>query len=96
MACGGGQGGEAPPLDAAAEEACEAFEPVRRDVRRGELTGPNLYRVLQDVYDQARQSQREDVSGAAQRLLSAAINDDSRAVSQAVTELEQACGLPFA
>ena len=92
---GGGDVPAAATLDAAATQACEHFSPLGGEVRRGELEGPELYRELQDVYDVARTSENEDIDRAAQRLLTAAINGDRRATTAAVTELQQACGLPF-
>lgn len=82
-------------LDGAAAAACEEFAPLGGQVRRGELSGTPLYRALQSVYDQARESDNEAVGRAAQTLLTAAIGNDRRAMTDAVTELQQACGLPF-
>lgn len=96
VACSGG--GDAPAvatLDPAAAQACDDFAPLGGEVRRGELEGRELYRELQDVYNVARTSENAAVSEAAQRLLTAAINDDRRATTAAVTELQQACALPF-
>lgn len=94
--CSGGDEAPAPAdLDAPAQQACEDFAPLGGEVRRGELEGPELYRELQDVYNVARTSENAEVSQAAQRLLTAAINEDRRATTAAVTELQQACALPF-
>lgn len=94
--CGGGDETPAPAdLDAPAQQACEDFAPLGGAVRRGELEGRELYRELQDVYDVARTSENAEVTQAAQRLLTAAINEDRQATTAAVTELQQACALPF-
>lgn len=85
----------AQPLDDDAQAACEDFAPIGGDVRRGELEGPELYRELQHVYNEARTSENTEVTEAAYRLLSAAINEDREATTAAVTELQQACALPF-
>ena len=85
----------AQPLDEPAQAACEEFAPLGPEVRRGALEGPSLYRELQDVYDVARTSENEEVDRAAQRLLTAAIGNDRQAMTRALTELQQACGLPF-
>ena len=98
-AAGCSGGAEVPPpvdLEAPAQQACEDFAPLGGQVRRGELEGPELYRELQDVYDVARTSANEEVERAAERLLTAAINGDRRATTAALTELQQACALPFA
>lgn len=85
----------AQPLDEQAQAACTAFAPLGGQVRRGDLEGPPLYRALQDVYDLARTSGNEEVAHSAQRLLAAAINNDQQATASTVTELQEACGLPF-
>ena len=92
---GGGDIPEVTTLDPAAAEACEQFSAIGGQVRRRELAGPELYRELQDVYDVARTSENAEVSQAAQRLLTAAINEDRQATTAAITELQQACALPF-
>ena len=93
--CSGGDEDAPAQLDAPAQQACAELAPIGGDVRRGELEGPELYRKLQDVYNAARTSQNSDVSDAAYRLLSAAIQEDRPATSAALTELQQACALPF-
>jgi hypothetical protein len=82
-------------LDAPAAQACEEFAPIGGPVRRGELEGPALYRALQDVWNTASQSENTDVVEAARSTLTAAIQDDRQGLSSAVTQLQQACALPF-
>jgi hypothetical protein len=97
-AAGCSGGGDVPAvasLDAPAAKACEEFAPIGGQVRRGELEGPALYRALQDVWNIASQSENTDVVEASRSTLTAAIQDDRQALNSAVTQLQQACALPF-
>jgi hypothetical protein len=80
-----------PPLDPAAQRACDRFQPIADDVRTGRLTGPPLFRALQDVFNEARLSQDGRFSAQVRDLYSAAINDDEQTVSQQVSALEEVC-----
>lgn len=96
VACGGG--GDVPAvatLDAPAAQACEEFAPISGQVRRGELEGPELYRALQDVWNAATTSDNTEVVEAARMTLQAAIQDDRQALNAGITQLQQACALPF-
>jgi len=88
-------GGEAQPtrqqLDEAAESACEQFEPVAAQVRSGELTGPPLYRALQDVFNDARLSATPGFSQRVADLNTAAIKGDEQKVRQDVLALQLVC-----
>lgn len=85
----------APALDADAQAACDTLAPIAGDVRTGELEGPELYRALQDVWDAAQRSPDAAVRNNAQALLTAAIQDDQKALSTSLTALQRACNLPF-
>lgn len=78
-------------LDEAAVAACERFEPVAAQVRSGNLAGPPLYRVLQDVFDDARKSGTPRFAQQVANLNSAAINGDEQAVQQRVIALQLTC-----
>lgn len=78
-------------LDDAAVEACERFEPIAASVRSGELSGPPLYRQLQDVFDEARYSATAGFAERVTDLNSAAINGDEQAVRQGVLALQLTC-----
>jgi hypothetical protein len=78
-------------LDDAARSACATLTPIAGDVRSGELTGPRMFRALQDVFNEARQSETENFSFQVSVLLSAAINDDVQTRDASLGRLEQAC-----
>lgn len=78
-------------LDEAAVAACERFEPAAADIRSGELEGEPLYRVLQDVYNDAQDSRTEGFTGKVFTLNSAAINGDEQTLRQGVLELQLTC-----
>lgn len=78
-------------LDEPAVAACERFEPVAAQVRAGELSGPPLYRVLQDVFDDARTSSTPGFAQRVADLNSAAINGDEQTVRQGVLALQLTC-----
>lgn len=82
------------PLDDAAEQACAELAPVVDDVEQGRLEGPPLYRALQDVYDVARTSEADGFAEAAQRALTAAINQDEVALAERLRALRERCRLP--
>ena len=83
-----------PALDASAQAACDVLAPIAADVRVGELKGPELYRALQDVWDEALRSNVAAVRENAQALLKAAINNDQKVLSTSLTALQEACDLP--
>jgi hypothetical protein len=78
-------------LDEPAVAACERFEPVAGPVRSGELVGEPLFRVLQDVYNDALPSTTEGFSQRVAELNSAAINGDEQALRQGVLALQLVC-----
>jgi hypothetical protein len=78
-------------LDDAAVAACERFEPVAGPVRSGELQGEPLFRVLQDVYNDALSSQTDGFAQRVADLNSAAINGDVQAVRSGVLALQLTC-----
>jgi hypothetical protein len=88
-------GGDAPPtrqqLDEAAVAACERFEPAAAQVRSGALQGEPLFRLLQDVFNDARLSGTEGFSERVGELNSAAINDDEQGLRQGVLALQLTC-----
>ncbi len=73
MPGGGSDGEERPPLDEAALQACSIYQPAHDEVRSGRLTGPPLFRVLQDVFNAARLSGTPGFSGQVQELYTTAI-----------------------
>jgi hypothetical protein len=87
-----GQSGEA--LDADAVTACERFAPVAAEVERGNLSGRPLYRALQDVYNVGRTSETDGFPERAQRLLTAAINNDDDALGEQLVAMRETCRLP--
>jgi hypothetical protein len=78
-------------LDEAAVAACERFEPVAGPVRSGELQGEQLFRVLQDVYNDALTSETEGFTERVGALNSAAINGDTEALRSGVLALQLTC-----
>lgn len=82
------------PLDPPARAACELLGPVAGDVRTGRLEGPPLFRLLQDVFNEAGRSANTEVRESAEAALSGAINDDRPALRAALTRMQVACGLP--
>ena len=88
---GSSQAPEAPPLDDAAQRACAVFEPKAADIREGRLTGPPLFRALQDVFNEARLSETEGFSVAVQSLYSASIAGDQPVKQQRLDEIARAC-----
>lgn len=88
-------GGDAQPtrqeLDEAAVTACERFEPAAAEVRSGALQAEPLFRLLQDVFNDARRSETEGFSERVGKLNSAAINGDEQAVRQGVLALQLTC-----
>ena len=78
-------------LDDAARASCAELEPVAGDVRSGELSGPPLFRELQDVFNASRPSETEDFSEVVRRLLNAAIAGDDEARNAWLTQLQEAC-----
>lgn len=78
-------------LDDQARAACELYTPVADDVRSGELTGPPLYRSLQDVYNVARQSQTEGFADAFADLINASIVEDDQARLAQLERIDEAC-----
>jgi hypothetical protein len=90
-ACTGEQGER---LDDAAERACAELSPVVREIESGELTGPPLFRALQDVYNEARRSDTEGFADQVQDVYSAAIAENPDAVQERLTTLRGTCRLP--
>lgn len=82
---------KAPPLDDAARRSCAVFSPVASDVRDGRLTGPPLFRVLQEAFNQASQSQTPGFPVQVQELYTAAINGNQPAVTQRADGLQARC-----
>jgi len=78
-------------LDEAAVAACERFEPAAGPVRSGELAGEPLFRVLQDVYNDARTSETEGFAERVAELNTAAINGDTDALRSGVLALQLTC-----
>lgn len=79
-------------LDARAEAACDLYRPIAGDVRSGELTGPRLFRALQDVYNEARLSEAENFGFLVQAVLNAAITGDQQARDERLERLDEVCG----
>ena len=88
-------GGEPQPtgqeLDEDALAACEVFEPAAAGVRSGDLQGRELFRVLQDTFNDARTSQTEGFAQLVAELNSAAINGDEQGLRQGVIALQLTC-----
>jgi hypothetical protein len=78
-------------LDARARAACELYTPIADDVRSGELTGPPLFRALQDVYNEARLSQAESFEPLVRNLLSSTITGDDGRRDQLQAQLDEVC-----
>ena len=98
VSCGvPGGGGEDDPfedigdLDAQARAACEVYTPKAEDIRSDRLTGPPLYRALQDVYNQARGSQTESFAFLVQSALNAAIGGDQETRDARLERLDEVC-----
>jgi hypothetical protein len=64
---------------------------VAAQVRSGALAGEELFRALQDVFNDARLSQTEGFSQRVADLNSAAINGDEQALRQGVLALQLTC-----
>lgn len=79
------------PLDDRARAACEIYTPIVDDVRSGELSGPRLFRALQDVFNEARLSATEGFDDVSRLLLNAAIAGDVEARNDLADQLEDAC-----
>ena len=60
-------------------------------MRNGELSGPPLYRALQDVFDDARSSGTPGFSQRVADLNTAAIQGDEQKVRQDVLALQLVC-----
>ena len=97
VSCGvpgsGSDAPEQPPLDDAATRACELFTPIAADVREGRLTGPPLFRALQDVFNEARLSKTEGFGPQVQMLYSTAIGGDRAAIAERVDGLQTRCAV---
>lgn len=95
VSCGvpgsGSDAPEQPPLDDAAMRACDLFAPIAADVREGRLTGPPLFRALQDVFNEARLSTTEGFGLQVQQLYSTAIGGDQAVVAERVDALQTRC-----
>lgn len=78
-------------LDEPAVAACEVFEPAAAGVRSGELQGEPLFRVLQDVFNQARLSETEGFAQQVAQLNNAAINGRTQDLEQGVLQLQLTC-----
>lgn len=78
-------------LDEDAIAACEVFEPAADGVRSGELQGRELFRVLQDTFNDARTSQTEGFAQLVAELNSAAINGNEQELRQGVIALQLTC-----
>ncbi len=88
---GNSNGPEAPALDGPAQRACALFAPIASDVRDGRLTGPPLFRALQDVFNEARLSKTEGFGLQVQSLYSTAIGGDRGAIAEGVNGLQTRC-----
>jgi hypothetical protein len=92
---GGGETTEAEEpfgqLDARAEAACDLYTPIADDVRSGELSGPPLFRALQDVYNEARLSESQEFGTLVQDVLNASIVEDEQARDERLDRLDEAC-----
>ena len=78
-------------LDARAEAACELYTPIAGDITSGELTGPRLFRALQDVYNEARLSEAENFGFLVQAVLNAAITGDEQLRDERLARLDEVC-----
>ena len=60
-------------------------------MRSGELSGPRLFRFLQDVYNQARLSESENFAFLVQAVLNAAISGDQELRAERLERLDEVC-----
>jgi hypothetical protein len=92
---GGGEGDDASrdvgDLDARAEAACDLYTPIAEEVRSGELSGPPLFRALQDVYNEARLSESQEFGTLVQDVLNASITEDEQARDERLDRLDEVC-----
>lgn len=78
-------------LDDEAIAACERYVPRAAEVQDGRLTGPPLFRLLQDVYNDGQRSDTPDFAGLVTALNTAAINGQADVVKSEGAELERRC-----
>lgn len=86
-----GSDAEEPPLDDAARQACTMYGAIHEEVRSGRLTGPRLFRALQDVFNQAGRSGTEGFVLQVQDLYGSAVAEDPAAVTQRADALQTRC-----
>ena len=80
-----------PPLDDAGRQACSMYGAIHEEVRSGRLTGPSLFRALQDVFNQAGRSATEGFEVQVQGVYSAAIAADQPLLTQRADGLQARC-----
>lgn len=78
-------------LDGRARASCALLLPIADDVRTGKLTGPPLFRALQDVFNAARETETEGFAVRVADLLNASIREDEMARIAQLRELVAAC-----
>lgn len=78
-------------LDGNARSACELYTPIAGDIRSEQLTGPRLFRALQDVYNVARRSETVQFEDSVRVLLNAAIAGDEPVRDEQQDRLDEAC-----
>ena len=64
---------------------------IHEPLRRGQLTGPRLFRALQDTFNDARLSKTPGFAQQVALLNSAAINGDEQTLRQGVLKLQLTC-----